>query len=212
MRKKKYRQTQTRLTRATFCSSTCLADNIITSVTLVKLRPAVFKYAQRLHKARWEDKFSNTNIKPSSDPPGWHPANIRGATQVRALTSLHPDVPASFRYLCPLIPHGMPATHSLDLCPLYVGFLPNTPLRFFPSPSQTNKTATFLGHPELLFLSPIGSFGGRVRARRFHSIPRRANGNWGPLFHFPYASYTIQNLWPAGYIGRWSECKTSILE
>jgi hypothetical protein len=41
-------------------------------------------------------------------------------------------LPASFCYLCSLIPHHMPATHSLDLSPLHVGSLPNTPLHFFP--------------------------------------------------------------------------------
>jgi hypothetical protein len=34
--------------------------------------------------------------------------------------------------------------------------------------------------PSLLFLSPIGSLGGRV-GERFHFVPRRANGNRVPL-------------------------------
>jgi hypothetical protein len=45
---------------------------------------------------------------------------------------LHPDVPASHWYLCSLIRHCMPATHSLDFSPLCVGSLPSTPLYFFP--------------------------------------------------------------------------------
>jgi hypothetical protein len=49
-----------------------------------------------------------------------------------ALTSLHPDVLASFHYLCSVIPHHMPVTHSPDLSLLRVGSLPNTPLDFFP--------------------------------------------------------------------------------
>jgi hypothetical protein len=43
---------------------------------------------------------------------------------LRALISLHPDVPASFCCLCSFVPHWMPATH--------IGSLPNTPLHFSP--------------------------------------------------------------------------------
>jgi hypothetical protein len=50
--------------------------------------------------------------------------------KIRPLTNLHPDFRASFRYLCSIIPHRMPATHSLDLSPVYVGSLTNTPLHF----------------------------------------------------------------------------------
>jgi hypothetical protein len=48
-----------------------------------------------------------------------------------ALTILHSDVSA---YLCYLIPHCMPATHSLDISSLYVSALFNTPLYFYPPP------------------------------------------------------------------------------
>jgi hypothetical protein len=43
-----------------------------------------------------------------------------------------------------------------------------------------------------VFLFPIGQLGGHVTAKRFHAVPRRANGNWGSLFHFPPASYIIR--------------------
>jgi hypothetical protein len=48
---------------------------------------------------------------------------------LRALTGLHPDVPASFYNLWSLIPH-MTTTHSLNFSSLHVGSLPNTPLHF----------------------------------------------------------------------------------
>jgi hypothetical protein len=58
---------------------------------------------------------------------------------IRALSSLHPDVPACFRVICPLIPHRMPATHFTP-CPLHVGSLPATPLQcspcLFPIPAK----------------------------------------------------------------------------
>jgi hypothetical protein len=57
----------------------------------------------------------------------------------------------------------------------------------------------FSGQPERLFLSPMGSLDGRVTAQWFHSVPRQANGNWGPLFHFLPASYIIWSFWPANY-------------
>jgi hypothetical protein len=74
----------------------------------------------------------------------------------------------------------------------------------FPRPAKT----PFSGPHKLLFLSPIGSLGGRVTAQQFHSVPRRANGNWDPLFHFPPASYTIRNFRPVDYsachlLSRW---------
>jgi hypothetical protein len=50
---------------------------------------------------------------------------------LQALTSLHPVVLASFRYLWPLIFHHLPVTHLLELSPLHVGSLLNTPLHFF---------------------------------------------------------------------------------
>jgi hypothetical protein len=62
-----------------------------------------------------------------------------------------------------------------------------------------SKTDPFQGHHKLLFLSPIGSLGGCMRAQRFHSVSRWANGNWGPLFHFPPASSITQNFLPADY-------------
>jgi hypothetical protein len=63
----------------------------------------------------------------------------------RALTSLHPDVLASFHYLCFLIPHHMPVTDSLDLSSLHVGSLPNTPLHFFPVFFLDQQNSRFSG-------------------------------------------------------------------
>jgi hypothetical protein len=48
-----------------------------------------------------------------------HTAFIRTQNMsFRALTNLHPDAPASLRYLCSFIPHRMPPTHSIDLSPI----------------------------------------------------------------------------------------------
>jgi hypothetical protein len=87
-----------------------------------------------------------------------------------ALTSLHPDVLASFHYLCSLIPHHVPVTYSPDLSHLHVGSLPNTPLNFFPVFFLDQQHHPFSDLSETLFLSPIGSFGGHVRAQYFHSV------------------------------------------
>jgi hypothetical protein len=65
-----------------------------------------------------------------------------------ALTSLHPDVLASFHYLCSLIPLHMPAIHSPDLSPLHVGSLPNTPLNFFPVSFLDQQDYPFSGLSE----------------------------------------------------------------
>jgi hypothetical protein len=85
---------------------------------------------------------------------------------------------------------------------------PTHPYTFTPSLYKTSKTAPPPGHHKLLSLSPIGSLGRRVRAQRFHSVPRRANGNWGSLFQFPPASYIIWNFQTADYwachlLSRW---------
>jgi hypothetical protein len=92
------------------------------------------------------------------------PLSVHKICPLRALTSLHPDVPASFRYLYSLILHRMPATHSLDLYLLHVGSLPNMPLHLFPVFFLDQQTAPFQGYYELLFLSPIRLLDGRVSA------------------------------------------------
>jgi hypothetical protein len=51
----------------------------------------------------------------------------------------------------------------------------------------------FSWHRKLL-LSPTSSLGGYVTGQWFHSVPWRDNANWGPLFHFPPASYIIRNF------------------
>jgi hypothetical protein len=145
-------------------------------------------------------------------------ANIRGATQVRAVTSLlitAQNMPSPGNHQPPpWCPGWLPSAISSLTTYLRLALLNSIPHMsipcpthtFFPlSPSQIGKTASFLGHPKLLSLSSIGSLGGRVRARR-------TNGSWGPLFHFFSASYIIRNLRPASYIGRQSECKTSVFE
>jgi hypothetical protein len=89
-----------------------------------------------------------------------HTAHIR----LRALTSLH------IRYLCCLNPQRTPVTQALDLPPLHVCSLPNTPLHF-PRPLFPR-----LDLHKLLFLHLTGRLGGRERARRFRSVLRRTNG------------------------------------
>jgi hypothetical protein len=95
-----------------------------------------------------------------------------------ALTSVHPDVLASFCYLCSLIPHCTPPTHSLGLSPLHISCLPNTPLHFVSvfSPLDQQKRP-FSGPHKLLAFSPVGSLSGHVRAQQFHSVPQRVNEN-----------------------------------
>jgi hypothetical protein len=61
---------------------------------------------------------------------------------------------------------------------LHIGSLSNTPLHlfhvFFPRPAKPPMLRAILN---ICFLSLIGSLGGRVRAKRFHSLPGRASGN-----------------------------------
>jgi hypothetical protein len=114
-----------------------------------------------------------------------------------ALTNLHPDVPASFHYLCSLICNRMPPTDSLDLSPLHISSLSNTPLHFSPIFFLDQQKHPFSRPHKPLFLALIGSRSGHVRTQQFHSIPQQANENWGPLFHFPPASYIIRNFQPA---------------
>jgi hypothetical protein len=91
---------------------------------------------------------------------------------------------------------------SRVISPLYVGSQLNIPLPFSPVFFLHLPKCHFSGPHKLVFSSPIGSLGGRVRAQRFHSAPRRANGNWGRLFHFPPASYIIRNFRQADYSER----------
>jgi hypothetical protein len=65
--------------------------------------------------------------------------------------------------------------------------------------SYTSETKPFQGDPQILFLPPIGFFSGHVRAQQFHSVPLKANGNWGSLLQFAFASYMMQNFRQADY-------------
>jgi hypothetical protein len=107
---------------------------------------------------------------------------------VQALTSLHPDIPASGHYFCSLIPNHITMTHSLHTsvpCPTHPCTLP---LSF----SWTSKTAPFQILPKLLFLSPTGSLSGHVRAKRFHPVPLESQ--WELRSTFPFPSSFLYNL------------------
>jgi hypothetical protein len=56
----------------------------------------------------------------------------------------------------------MPATNLLEVCPLHVGSLRNTPSYFSPVFSLDQQNRQFSGQSKLLSLPPIGSLGGRV--------------------------------------------------
>jgi hypothetical protein len=87
--------------------------------------------------------------------------------------------------LLPQPPPHMPATLSLDLSLSQVGSLTNTHLNFFPLFFLNQQNRPFSGHPKLLFLSPIGSLGGRVRAQWFHSVPRASQCELRSTLPFP---------------------------
>jgi hypothetical protein len=103
--------------------------------------------------------------------------------------------------LLPPFPH--PPLHACDSLtwPLFLTrqFPPQHTLTLFLVFFLDKQKRPFSGSHKLLFLSPIGSLGGHVRAHWFHSVPQQANEDWGPLFHFPPASYIIRNFWPANY-------------
>jgi hypothetical protein len=72
--------------------------------------------------------------------------------------------------------------------------------------SQTSQITPFQGHS--LFLSSIGSLGGHVKAKWFHSVPRRTNGIWGSLLNLCAASWVNQKFPSADYsawhmLSRW---------
>jgi hypothetical protein len=110
---------------------------------------------------------------------------------LRALTSLHPDVLASFRFLCSLIPHLVTGTYSLDGSPSYVGSLPNVPLHFSPVYFLEQQNRPFSVLSKLLFLSTTGSLAGNVRAQLFHSVQRA--GQWKLRFTLPFLSCSLYN-------------------
>jgi hypothetical protein len=90
------------------------------------------------------------------------PLSEHNVCSLWALTNFHPDVPASVRCLRSLITHRMPAAHFLDISPLRIASLPNTPLQFF----------CLLHRPDIFMAILNSSFsqGGRVTAKLFHSV------------------------------------------
>jgi hypothetical protein len=123
-------------------------------------------------------KAQNIPSPSNHEPPSWCP----GFLPLPLLP--HPPLHACNSLTWPLSPiRRFPAQHTLTI---FVFFL-----------DQQNWP--FSGPHKLLFLSPIGSLSGHVRAQWFHSVPLQANGNWGQLFHHPPASYITWNFWPANY-------------
>jgi hypothetical protein len=104
-----------------------------------------------------------------------------------ALASLHPDVRASFPYLCSLNPHRMPATnfspYELVPCPTHPYTFPVFFLALFRA--ILNSCSCIL-----LDRSAV------MRTEQFHSLLRRTNGNGDPPFLFPPSSYIIRNYRP----------------
>jgi hypothetical protein len=70
-------------------------------------------------------------------------------------------------------------THSTSL--LHVSSLPNTPLRSFLD--QQNPSVS--GPQKFVFLSPIGSLGGHVRAQRFSFCPTASQWELKSALPFP---------------------------
>jgi hypothetical protein len=73
----------------------------------------------------------------------------------------------------------------------YARSLTNTPSHFFPVFSLDQQNRPFSGHLKLMFLSPIGSLGDRVRAQWFHSVPR--DSLWELRSTLPFPSCFLYN-------------------
>jgi hypothetical protein len=104
--------------------------------------------------------------------------------------------PASTLMSCLLL--SQPPLH------LWLTHLTSSPYTSIPCPTHTYNFSIFFLCPfsepyNLLFLPPTDSLSGHVRTQQFHLVPWWANGNWGPLLHFPPASYIIWNFQPANY-------------
>jgi hypothetical protein len=100
----------------------------------------------------------------------------------------------------PLLPRPPPhAWDSLSWPLSLTGRFPvqNT-LTYFPYLSPRPAKPPLSG-PSKLLLTPVGSLSGRVKTQRLHSFQRRANGSWGPLFHFHPVSIINWNIPPADY-------------
>jgi hypothetical protein len=114
-------------------------DCIIRELSEIKLHPSSVNRKDGFCLSKWW-KSLICSLKECRKPPSYdsssgfsvgswrfvHPA----LCSLQALISFHPDVSAFFHYVCSLIPHRMPATHSLELSLLHIGSLPNTPLHF----------------------------------------------------------------------------------
>jgi hypothetical protein len=92
---------------------------------------------------------------------------------------------------------------------------PTHPYTFLHAFFLDQQNRPHLAHPKLVFLSPIGSLGGLVRAQRFYCVARRANGNWGPLncttvslcglFTGALSTETV-HCQMAGWLAVWKRC------
>jgi hypothetical protein len=109
--------------------------------------------------------------------------------------SLHTDVPTSLRYFC---------SSSLTAC-LRLTHFTSLPYTSVPYPTQPYNFSCLFRRPAIQPLfRVILNFSSclilvRMRAQRLYSLPRGASGNWGPLFHFPPASYTILSFQPEDF-------------
>jgi hypothetical protein len=120
---------------------------------------------------------------------------------LRALTSIHPDVPASFRYLCSLTPAACQRLTRLICVPDMSITCTTHPYTSSLSFSCTSKKAPFQGlinSCACLLLVRL------VVVRGIILSHGRANGNWGSLFHFLPPSYLIRNVRVARHpLSRW---------
>jgi hypothetical protein len=147
--------------------------------------------------------WRQTNVKSSSnqiilmqlDIYGTSPWGHAGPCPLRPLTSLPPWCPGFLSL--PFLSHPPRASDSLDHSSLRVGSLPNIPVHsFFLLFCRPAKPPPFQGHQNscsclLLVRSLI------MWVPSDLILPHgRGHGNWGPLFHFPPASYTIRNFRP----------------